>query len=668
MKKFKLHSKYKPSGDQPEAIAQLVEGLEEKQDYQVLLGVTGSGKTFTMANVIEKINVPTLVLAPNKTLAAQLFQEFRELFPENAVEYFVSYYDYYLPESYSPTTDTYIEKETSINEQIDRMRHRATRALLERRDCLIVASVSCIYGLGSPEFYSSMIIRLHVDMEIEREELIRRLVELQYLRKDYEFTRGSFRVRGETIDIFPSDEEKFAIRVLFFGDTIEKLVFIDPLWGDEKNEIEHINIFPGSHYVAPPVVFERAIKSIRKELNATLKDFYKRGKELEAQKLEQRTNFDIEMMKETGFCAGIENYSRHFDNREPGQPPWTLLHYFPDDFVIFIDESHIALPQVKGMFRGDQARKVNLIEYGFRLPCAKDNRPLCFEEFDKVVKRVVCVSATPGTFELEQANGVVVEQIIRPTGLLDPEIIMKPSKYQMDELMGMIRERIEKNERTLVVTLTKKMSEKLTEFLTAQNIKVKYIHSDINTLERVRILRELRKGEFDVLVGINLLREGIDLPEVSLVAILDADKEGFLRSESALIQIIGRAARNSCGQVVMFCDTQTDSIKNAVAETMRRRKIQTEYNTAHGITPTTISKPLPKTLEQLYKFDDTTQSTAQMPDGFEDAQQMHDKKELARYVKKLKTQMSVAAKNFDFENAAKLRDRIKYLEELEMEF
>ncbi len=661
---FKLAAPYRPAGDQPRAIEALVGGLREGARHQVLLGVTGSGKTFTMANVIERLNTPALVIAPNKTLAAQLFQEFRELFPENAVEYFVSYYDYYLPESYIPATDTYIEKETAINEQIDRMRHRATRSVMERRDCVVVASVSCIYGLGSPEYYRSMVIRLVRGDRIEREALIRRLVELQYQRAEYELVRGRFRVRGETIDIFPSDEDESAVRVVFWGDQVESIAVIDPLWGREIRPLDEAVLFPGSHYVAPPETFDRAVKAIGAELQERLAQMRQGQHEAEAQRLERRVRYDLALMRETGFCPGIENYSRHFDGRAPGQPPWTLMHYFPEDFLLFVDESHITVPQLHGMVRGDRSRKQTLVDYGFRLPCALDNRPLAYEEFERGWKHCVFVSATPGPFELERTQGAVVEQLIRPTGLLDPEVELHPTRNQMDALIDALNERIGRRERSLVVTLTKKMSEKLTEFLTQRGVRVRYIHADVDTLERVRILRELRQGDFDVLVGINLLREGIDLPEVSLVAVLDADQEGFLRSETALIQIIGRAARHRCGRVMLFCDTVTDSIRRALDETARRRGLQEEYNVRNGITPASVQKPIARTLEQIYRFDEPAAPAAALAAAPGAAPA--DAKARRETIRELKKQMAELARTFQFEKAAQVRDRVRALETMDL--
>src|SRR5580693_7101939 len=585
---FRLTSGFEPKGDQPKAIEQLVAGLERSDRHQVLLGITGSGKTFTVANVIQQTGRPTLILAPNKTLAAQLYGEMRELFPENAVEYFVSYYDYYQPEAYIPSTDTFIDKDAIINDQIDRMRHSATVALLSRRDVIIVASVSCIYGIGSAESYHGLVIQLTVGEELRRDALLRRLVDIQYERNDVDFHRGSFRVRGDVVEIFPTYEHDTAIRIEFFGDDIESIKEVDPLRGRVKTTLERYAIYPGSHYVTPQAQMRRAIEGVREELRERLDFFDKEGRFLEKQRLEQRTLYDLEMMEQMGFCSGIENYSRHLSGRQAGEAPPTLIDYFPDDFLIVMDESHQTVPQVQAMYRGDRARKETLVDYGFRLPSALDNRPLKFEEFEDHVRRAIYVSATPGEYELKKAQGVVVEQLIRPTGLTDPEVEVRPVSGQVDDLLGEIKDRVTKNERVLVTTLTKRMAEDLTDYYRELAVRVRYLHSDIDTLERVDILRDLRLGEFDVLVGINLLREGLDLPEVSLVAIFDADKEGFLRSPRSLIQTIGRASRNINGRVIMYADSITPAMKTALGETNRRRVIQEKYNTEHGIIPTTI--------------------------------------------------------------------------------
>jgi excinuclease ABC subunit B len=591
-RKFELKTPFQPTGDQPQAIEKLVESLDEGKKAQVLLGVTGSGKTFTMANVIARVNKPTLILCHNKTLAAQLFSEFREFFPNNAVEYFVSYYDYYQPEAYIPSTDTYIEKDSAINDEIDKLRHSATRSLLERNDVIIVSSISCIYGLGSPEAYEGLLLYLEVGKEIKRQEMLRKLVEIQYKRNDVDFHRGTFRVRGDVVEIFPSYEEERAIRVEFFGDEIETISEIDPLRGVRIQKLPKITIYPGSHYVTTAENRKRAIESIRDELRERIQQYEQQNKQVEKQRITQRTLFDLEMMEELGYCSGIENYSRHLTGRNPGDPPPTLLEYFPKDWLLIVDESHVTVPQIGGMYRGDRARKMSLVEHGFRLPSALDNRPLNFEEWEKGLNQTLYVSATPGDYELTKTGGEVVEQVIRPTGLLDPVVEIRPATLQVDDLLGEIRKRVEKNERVLVTTLTKKLAEDLTRFYQQKGVRVKYLHSDIDTLERIEILRDLRLGAFDVLVGINLLREGLDLPEVSLVAILDADKEGFLRSFRSLIQTIGRAARNSDGHVLLYADKMTDSMKKAVEETARRRALQDEFNQKHGITPTTIQKAI----------------------------------------------------------------------------
>ncbi|NPB09500.1 MAG: excinuclease ABC subunit UvrB, partial [Thermodesulfobacteria bacterium] len=651
--KFQLVSQFEPTGDQPQAIETLVRWINEGVRHMVLKGVTGSGKTFTMANVIARANRPTLVIAPNKTLAAQLYNEFKKLFPYNAVEYFVSYYDYYQPEAYIPASDTYIEKDASINELIDRLRHSATAAVLSRRDVIVVASVSCIYGLGSPEEYSRMHLYLRVGQEYPRERILRRLVTMHYERRDYDFTRGSFRVRGDVIEIFPAHEEKRAIRVELFGDEIESLKVIDPFRGKVLGRIESVTIFPGTHYVTSEDRLERAIEGIKEELAERVAWFKEQGRLLEAERLLKRTLFDLEMLEEMGFCHGIENYSRYLDGRAPGEPPYTLLDYFPDDFLIFIDESHITIPQLQGMYRGDRSRKETLVEYGFRLPSALDNRPLTFEEFEARVNQVIYVSATPGDYELEKAGEHLVEQIIRPTGLMDPKIEVRPARHQIDDLVAEIKERLSRGERVLVCTLTKRMAEELTEYLNDLGIKAKYLHSDIKTLERARLIRDLRRGAFDVLVGINLLREGLDLPEVSLVAILDADKEGFLRSERSLIQIAGRAARNVNGTVILYADTMTESMRRAMEETERRRRIQEEYNREHGIVPQTIKKGLEDALSRFYEGD-----YLELDELVADEEKFEDLEELKRAMKQTEKEMREAAKKLEFERAAALRDRL----------
>src|SRR5258706_13392787 len=600
---FKIVSEYVPRGDQPKAIQELVEGLARKDKHQVLLGITGSGKTYTAACVIEKVQKPTLIMAHNKTLAAQLYGEFRDLFPENAVEYFVSYYDYYQPEAYMPASDTFIEKDSMINEQIDRMRHAATRSVLSRRDVIVVASVSCIYGIGDPSYYRGLVVDLERGQELRRDALLRRLVDLQYERNDLDFHRGTFRVRGDVVEIFPSHEEETALRIEFFGDEIDSIAEIDPLRGKTRRKSDVAHIFPASHYVTPASALVKAIDAIKIELRERLQELSAQMKLVEKQRLEQRTMFDLEMLEQMGHCNGIENYSRHLSGREAGQPPPTLIDYFPKDYLLFIDESHQTVPQVTSMYRGDRSRKETLVEYGFRLPSALDNRPLKFEEFEQRVKQVVYVSATPGDYELKKCEGVVVEQVIRPTGLLDPEIEVRPVKEQVDDLLGEIRERVKRKERGLVTTLTKRMAEDLTEYFADLGVKVRYLHSDVDTLERIEIIRDLRKGEFDVLVGINLLREGLDLPEVSLVAILDADKEGFLRSERSLIQTCGRASRNVKGQVLMYGDRMTASMKVAIDETERRRVIQAKYNKQHKITPKTVQRAILDMRGSAYEAD-----------------------------------------------------------------
>ena len=649
MENFKLVSQYKPTGDQPQAIKELSEGVLDGLSDQTLLGVTGSGKTFTMANIIEKVNRPTLILAHNKTLAAQLCSEFREFFPENAVEYFVSYYDYYQPEAYIPTTDTYIEKDSSINDEIDRLRHSATSALSERRDVIIVASVSCIYSLGDPIDYRSMVISLRQGMEKSRDDLIKKLVEIQYERNDINFTRNKFRVRGDIVEIFPVYTAEFAIRVEFFGDEIDRICEFNPVTGNINNIISHVAIFPASHYVVSHEKMENAINEIYLEMLEREKEFKEQGKLLEAQRIKQRTEYDIEMLRETGFCKGIENYSRIMSDRKPGEPPFTLIDYFPDDFLLFIDESHVTLPQVRAMYGGDRSRKDSLIEFGFRLPSAYDNRPLTFDEFYSKIGQKIFVSATPGDFELQKSDNIS-EQVIRPTGLLDPEISVRPVDGQIEDLISEINYRTEKNERVLVTTLTKKMAESLTDYLTDFGIKVRYMHYDIDTIERMEIIRDLRKGEYDVLVGINLLREGLDIPEVSLVAILDADKEGFLRSERSLIQTIGRAARNSNGSVIMYADTVTPSMESAIKETYRRRDKQIEYNELNGITPQTIVKPVHEILEISTKNKDEDKISRRL-----------SRSDKLKLIDELTKEMKAAAKILEFEHAAYLRDKIEKL-------
>jgi excinuclease ABC subunit B len=662
MKPFQLVAEFEPRGDQPGAIADLADGITQGLKHQVLLGVTGSGKTFTMANVIAQVQKPTLVIAPNKTLAAQLYGEFKRLFPHNAVEYFVSYYDYYQPEAYVPTTDTYIAKDASINEEIDKMRHSATRSLLERRDVIIVASVSCIYGLGSPEAYQGLLLHLDRGQQIEREKVLRKLVEIHYQRSDMDFHRGTFRVRGDVVEIFPAHEEERAVRIEFFGNEVERILEIDPLWGKPVGELSRLAVYPASHYVTTRPMLEHAIKKIKAELRERLDAFREQGKLLEAQRLEERCRFDLEMLQELGYCTGIENYSRHLTGRAPGEPPPCLLDYYPDDSLFFIDESHIAVPQLQGMYRGDRSRKLTLVEYGFRLPSALDNRPLSFEEFEAVVPQVVYVSATPADYELRKAQGVVIEQIIRPTGLMDPKISVRSADHQVDDLIGEIRRRTERDERILVTTLTKRMAEDLTEYLTDMGIRVRYLHSDINTIERVEIIRDLRLGRFDVLVGINLLREGLDIPEVSLVSILDADKEGFLRSERSLIQTCGRAARNVAGEVILYGSEVTQSMERAMEETNRRRLMQTEYNQKHGITPESIKKEIHNILESVYEYDYVTVPTVE-----EEIVKYTTVEELDRHIEGLEKQMKEAAVNLEFEEAARLRDKIKGLKEQRLE-
>ncbi|MGF7145774.1 excinuclease ABC subunit B [Anaerotaenia torta] len=647
---FKLTSEYAPTGDQPEAIKALVEGFRSGNQCQTLLGVTGSGKTFTMANVIQQIQKPTLVIAHNKTLAAQLYGEFKEFFPENAVEYFVSYYDYYQPEAYVPSTDTYIEKDSSINEEIDKLRHSATASLSERKDVIIVASVSCIYGLGSPIDYQEMVISLRPGMMKDRDEMLKKLIEIQYDRNDMDFKRGTFRVRGDVVEIFPAASGELAIRVEFFGDEIDRILEIDTLTGEIKSSLEHAAIFPASHYVVAPDKLEQAIRNIEEELEGRIRYFKSEDKLLEAQRISERTNFDIEMMRETGFCSGIENYSRHLTGLEAGVPPHTLMDYFPEDFLIIVDESHITIPQVRGMYAGDRSRKTTLVEYGFRLPSALDNRPLNFEEFESKISQIMFVSATPSVYETEHEL-LRTEQVIRPTGLLDPEVTVKPVTGQIDDLLGEIRKEIAKKQKVLITTLTKRMAEDLTTYLREVGIRVKYLHSDIDTLERSEIIRDMRMDLFDVLVGINLLREGLDIPEVGLVAILDADKEGFLRSETSLIQTIGRAARNAEGRVIMYADNETDSMRKAISETNRRRQIQQAYNEAHGITPTTIVKKVRDLISISKKAEKAKK------DMEKDIESM-SRQELEELVKVITKQMHTAAAELNFELAAELRDKM----------
>ena len=668
MEQFKLHSKFKPTGDQPQAIEKLARGVLDGMKEQTLMGVTGSGKTFTMANIIERVNRPTLVLAHNKTLAAQLCSEFREFFPENAVEYFVSYYDYYQPEAYVPTTDTYIEKDSAINDDIDKLRHAATHALLTRRDVIIVASVSCIYGLGSPEYYARLIIPVEVGQRVSMDAIITKLVDVQYQRNDMDFHRGTFRVRGDVLEVIPAYEHERALRLEFFGDEIEAVREIDPLTGEILGNIGKTVIYPASHYVSDRDNLERAMSDVRDELGERLRLFQSQNKLVEAQRLEQRTQLDLEMMQELGYCTGIENYSRHLDGRKEGDPPATLLDYFPDDFVLFADESHISIPQVGGMFKGDRSRKTTLVDFGFRLPSALDNRPLEFHEFLERLNQVVYVSATPGKWELERSQGIVAEQIIRPTGLLDPEVEVRPVKGQIDDLLGECRARVEKHERVLVTTLTKRMAEDLTEYLNSMGVAARYLHSDIDTMERMAIIKALRAGEFDVLVGINLLREGLDIPEVSLVTILDADKEGFLRSTGSLIQTFGRAARNAGGKVLLYADTVTASMRAAMGETARRRAKQQDWNETHGITPTTISKPLATPFDSLYTS--SGEGKGKRGRGKQAKQPAEASasvditaQNVARYLKQFEREMRDAARDLEFEKAAALRDRIKQLRE-----
>lgn len=659
---FRLAADFEPAGDQPAAIDALTQGILEGLPHQVLLGVTGSGKTFTVANVIARVDKPTLVLAHNKILAAQLYGEFKALFPDNAVEYFVSYYDYYQPEAYIPTTDTYIEKDSAINEEIDKMRHAATRAVLTRRDCIVVASVSCIYGIGSPDAYMSLRVTLETGMPYGRDELLKNLVAMQYTRNDVDFHRGTFRVRGDIVDIFPAYEGDRAIRVEFFGDDVEDITEMDPLRGVVIRKMRRVEIFPGSHYVAEAGTMQRALAGIRAELAARLNELRGENLELYAQRLEQRTNYDLEMMEELGYCSGIENYSRHLDGRRPGEPPHTLLTYFPRDFLLVVDESHMSIPQVGAMFRGDRSRKDRLVEYGFRLPCARDNRPLTFEEFEQRVNQVIYISATPADWELKKSEGIVVEQVVRPTGLVDPEVEVRPIGNQVDDLLHEVRVRAERGERVLITTLTKRMAEDLTEYYHDLGLRVRYMHSDVETLERIELIRQLRQGEYDALVGINLLREGLDLPEVSLVAILDADKEGYLRSETSLIQTCGRAARNLNGRVIMYADTMTGAMKRAIDEMNRRRKKQLAYNKKHGITARSIQKAVPDVIRTLCEKDYVTVAkAAETPDVY-----MSDG-DFTKMIARLRRQMKEAASKLDFEQAAVLRDRLLELERRKLE-
>ena len=655
MPEFRLHAPYQPTGDQPQAIAELVKGFKEGNQCQTLLGVTGSGKTFTMANVIQQLQKPTLVIAHNKTLAAQLYGEFKEMFPENAVEYFVSYYDYYQPEAYVPSSDTYIAKDSSINDEIDKLRHSATAALSERRDVIIVASVSCIYGLGSPIDYQNMVISLRPGMIKDRDEVLRKLIDIQYDRNEMDFKRGTFRVHGDVLEVFPAGSEEYVIRIEFFGDEIDRITEVDVLTGEIKNELSHIAIFPASHYVVSKENMERAIQGIEEELEEQIRFFKSEGKLLEAQRISERTNFDIEMMRETGFCSGIENYSRHLTGLAPGQPPHTLIDYFPDDFIMMIDESHKTVPQIGGMFHGDQSRKSTLVEYGFRLPSAKDNRPLNFEEFEGKIDQVRFVSATPGPYE-EQHELLRAEQVIRPTGLLDPEVEVRPVEGQIDDLVSEVNKEIAKKNKILITTLTKRMAEDLTDYMRELGIRVRYLHSDVDTLERTEIVRDMRLDVFDVLVGINLLREGLDIPEITLVAILDADKEGFLRSATSLIQTIGRAARNAEGHVIMYADVMTDSMRQAIDETERRRKVQMAYNEEHGITPKTIQKSVRDLIAVSKKVAAEELRMEKDPESMSE-------KELEKLIKELSKQMKKAATELNFEAAAELRDKIVELKQ-----
>ncbi len=664
MTAFSIRSSFEPTGDQPQAITKLTENLQQGVKEQILLGVTGSGKTYTMAHVIAQLQRPTLIIAPNKTLAAQLYGEFKAFFPHNAVEYFVSYYDYYQPEAYVPQTDTYIAKDSSINETIDKMRHSATRSLLERRDVIIVASVSCIYGLGSPDSYRKMLLQLATHTEISREAVLRKLVEIQYERNDVDFHRGTFRVRGDVLEIFPAYEEDRALRVEFFGDEVDVIKEVDPLTGRSIRVLDRIAIYPGTHYVTSRDNLEHAIQAIKTELSQTLEQFYQEGKLLEAQRLEERTRFDLEMLQELGYCSGIENYSRPLDGREPGTPPATLIDYFPEDWLLFIDESHITASQLRGMYRGDRSRKTTLVRYGFRLPSALDNRPLCFEEFESKVGQVIYVSATPGPYETSRAGNHIVEQIIRPTGLVDPTIEVRPADFQVDDLIGEIRKRVETGNRVLVTTLTKRMAEDLTEYLADLGIRVRYMHSDIDTIERIELIHDLRLGEYDVLVGINLLREGLDIPEVSLVAVLDADNEGFLRSERSLIQTAGRAARNVDGAVILYANQITDSMRRAIAETERRRQIQLAHNAAHRITPRTIQKQITDILAEYKEY-----QTPLSDDFVLESQKLWEASSdmpLDEQLAALEKAMKEAAAELEFEKAAALRDQLKHLREQQL--
>jgi excinuclease ABC subunit B len=661
--KFELISNYKPRGDQPKAISELSKGIKQGLKHQVLLGVTGSGKTFTMANIIAEVQKPAIVIAHNKTLAAQLFSEFKELFPKNAVEYFISYYDYYQPEAYIPTTNTYIEKDSSINEEIDKMRHSATHSIMERRDTIIVASVSCIYGIGAPEDYHEMMLWLEKGMKIERKNILSRLIEIQYQRNDIDFHRGTFRVRGERIDVFPAYTGDKAIRIELLGDEIEGLIEIDPIRGKTQNSMKKLAIYPSSHYVVSQDRMKRAVYAIREELAEQTKYFELKKKLIEAQRIKERTLFDLEMMEELGYCNGIENYSRHLTGRKKGEPSYTLIDYMPEDFLFFIDESHVTIPQLNGMYKGDRSRKKNLVDYGFRLPSALDNRPLTFEEFEKKVNQVIYVSATPAEYELKKSKGKTTEQIIRPTGLADPVIILRGARKQVDNLLDEIQKRVNKNERVLITTLTKRMAEDLTEYYADLGIKVKYLHSEIEPLERVEIIKDLRLGKFDVLIGINLLREGLDIPEVSLVAILDADKEGFLRSEKSLTQTCGRAARNVEGNVIMYADHLTSSIELTINETKRRRKLQIEYNKKHNITPQSIKKSIHNIMESIYEMDYYTVSIK----GDEKNEDIHPR-EIPKHIKKLKKEMKKASRLLEYERAAAIRDRIFELEKKLLEY
>ncbi|MCH7950914.1 MAG: excinuclease ABC subunit UvrB [Candidatus Dadabacteria bacterium] len=660
---FKIHSDFSPKGDQPEAIKELTEGVLRGEKHQVLLGVTGSGKTFTIANVIAEVERPTLIMAPNKTLAAQLYGELKELFPENSVRYFVSYYDYYQPEAYIASTDTYIEKDAQVNEHIDRLRHASTTSLFERRDVIVVASVSCIYGIGAPEHYYGLLTMIEEGMELERDKFLEKLSEVQYERTGSDLYRSSFRVKGDIVDIFPSHHDNTAIRIEFFGDQVDSLKEIDPLRGTTLRPVKKAAIYPGSHYVAPKYRHEKAIENIKKELEERLMQLEEQGMVLEKQRLEEKTNFDLELLANLGFCSGIENYSRHLSGRLPGQPPWTLLDYFPDDFLIVLDESHQMIPQLRGMYAGDRSRKLSLVEHGFRLPSALDNRPLNFPEFEEKVTQAIYVSATPGDYEIERAGGVVVEQIIRPTGLSDPEVEIRSADNQVDDLLEEIQKRVSSGDRVLVTTLTKRMAEDLTEYYRELGVNVRYLHSDIDTLERIGIIRDLRLGKFDVLVGINLLREGLDIPEVSLVAILDADKEGYLRSTTSLIQIFGRAARNVDGKAILYADRITGSMAKAISETDRRRKIQEAYNKEHGITPVSIKKSVTDILATIYESDYYTVPLEEKDEELDIAPE-----KISLTINTLNKEMKKAAKNLEYEAAAQKRDKIKRLRELEIKY